>query len=421
MLPNPFSFDVCVIGGGPAGIMAALSVRHHHPSASISLIDKSHELARKLCISGAGRGNVTNTHLKDSKAAVYHGDNTFIESVFAQFGYSDILNFFQSLGVPLYEETKTGRGKLFPVIENAKTLRDILVQELQNKSVSVFTDTSVSAISHRDNLWTITAYPQNFTADFIVLASGGKTYPALGSDGSCYPLAQTLGHHVILPVPSAVPLVSKNPLSHFLQGEKLFMNVTAYIHDEPKTSSQGDVLFTNYGFSGPAIFDCSHPISLRINRQQQTDTQIHLSFFPKMTRADIKTEITKRKITHPTYPVATMLWGLLNEKVAGAVCAVCAFPKEKQAEDLSDEDMETLTTVLTDYSAPIIGTRGWNEAEFTAGGIETKEIHPSSLESRLAPHLFFAGELLDVDGPVGGFNLSWAWASGWVAGKLGTL
>lgn len=415
---DPSFFDVIIIGGGPAGMMAALSVKKHHPDFSVAILDKTFELGRKFLTSGAGRGNLTNVNLEHGPQGYFYGDQAFIQSVFSQFGYTDIMQFFQELGVPTYEEKKTSRGKIFPNIDNAKTVRDMLVDVLKEKEVAIFCNENISSLSKKETIWRVKTNNKELTSQCIILSAGGKTYPALGADGSGYALAETLGHTVVFPVVTAVSLVSKNLLSHLLQGEKMVMQVTSVIGSQNKTTAVGDVMFTQYGFSGPAIFDVSHDISIRIHRESMHDVHVTLSFLPNITKKDARVLIQKRLETHSTFPVAHSLWGLFTEKTAGALCAASGLPKELLAKDISPTQFEKLCRVLTECTFDVTDTRSWNEGEFTAGGIDTDEINIKTLESKKAKGLFFAGEILNVHGQVGGFNLSWAWSTGWVAGKI---
>ncbi len=412
------TFDVLIIGGGPAGIMAALSVKKHHPDYSVAIVDKTHELGRKFLTSGAGRGNLTNVHLEHGPNGFFHGDQVFIASVFSQYGYTEIMKFFEDVGIPTYEEKKTSRGKIFPVIDHAKTIRDMLVDVLVEKHIEIFCNVHIGSISKSGAVLMLKTDAGIFTGTTCILTAGGKTYPSLGADGSGYDLAAECGHTIIAPVVTAVPVVSKNILSHFMQGEKMIVQATSVIGGKDGASAVGDVMFTQYGFSGPAIFDISHDISVRINREGKRDVAVRLSFFPDMSREDVTTLMRTRLETHRTLPVAHALWGLFTQKAAGALCAASALPKERLSSDLTPIEFDSLMHVLTAFTSDVSDTRGWNEGEFTAGGVDTNEVDASTLESKKIPGLYFAGEILNVDGQVGGFNLSWAWSTGWVAGKL---
>lgn len=415
---QPLVFDVIIIGGGAAGIMAALSVNKHHPEYSVAILDRTFELGRKFLTSGAGRGNLTNVNLENGPDGFFHGDQAFIRSVFSQYGYAETMQFFEELGVPTYEEKKTSRGKIFPVIDNAKTVRDMLVDVLTEQNVTIVCNTEITNMERTAAGWKTHTKTGEYTSRFVILSAGGKTYPALGADGSGYDLAGRLGHTIVLPVVSAVPVVSKNLLSHLLQGEKMVMQATSIVAGVEKTTAVGDVMFTQYGFSGPAIFDISHDFSIRINREGKRDTEVQLSFFPNKTPDEVDEIMTRRFLRHANLPVAHALWGLFTEKTSGALCAAAHLTKERLSCDLSKEEKEALLQVLTSFTAPVTDTRGWNEGEFTSGGVDTSEVNPKTLESKKAPGLFLAGEILNVDGQVGGFNLSWAWSTGWVAGKL---
>jgi predicted Rossmann fold flavoprotein len=412
-------YDVVIIGGGPAGMMAAISAKTHHPHASVVILDRTFEIGRKFLTAGAGRGNLTNINLQNGSNGHYFGDQTKIQEIFSQYGYADIMKFFTELGVPTYEEKKTGKGKIFPVIDHAKTIRDMMVDSLREKGIEVKCSTAVTSISQSKEIWHIATDHGQYDAKNVIISAGGKTYPALGSDGTGYELAKSVGHTIIDPVPSAVPVVCKNMLSHFLQGEKAEMRATSIIAGTDVTTAVGDVMFTQYGFSGPAILDVSRDFSIRVNREGKTDCRIRLSFFPSATPKEVHDELVKRWSQHPTYPVANTLWGLVTEKVAGAVCAVSRIAKETVSSNLTDTEKQAILETLTSFESDISGTRGWNEAEFTAGGVDLSEIDSKSMQSKIRPHLYFAGEVLDVDGQVGGFNLSWAWATGWIAGILG--
>lgn len=395
-------------------MMAAFSARKHHKDATICIIDRTFELGRKLLVSGAGRGNLTNIHVCADNVSHFYGNPELIREVFSQFSGKQIISFFEEHGILLYEEQKTGKGKLFPIIDNAKTVRDILVDDMRHIGVDIHVETEVSMMSYEKNRWNIQTNKGTIVATDCVLACGGTTYPSLGANGSGYALAKSVGHTIVEPIPSAVPLVSKNLLSHFLQGEKVNME----LQTDDGDTAVGDVLFTQYGISGSAVFDISRNISIKIHREQQSDIPVYLSFFSGKSKTEISKMIERRFAVYTDRLVSRSLWGLVTTKVANAICAAAHIEKDTVVQALTDEEKNRLMQTLTHYEVRISGTRGWNEAEFTFGGVSTEDIDVHTLASKKASHLYMAGELLDVDGDIGGYNLSWAWASGWVAGKL---
>jgi len=406
------TYDICIIGGGAAGMMAAFSAREHHKDASIVIVDHTFELGRKILVAGAGRGNLTNANVEDDDYVHFHGNPNVIKEIFSQYNGKKIQTFFENLGVPLYEEQKTGRGKIFPIVDNAKTVRDILVDELQKQHIEILTSTEVTGISQKEHGWNISTDKDDILSQSLILACGGMTYPSLGSNGLGYILARSIGHTIVEPVPSAVPLVTKSVLCHFLQGERITMEVSTKEH-----TYVGDVLFTQYGISGTAIFDISRDISIQLNRQHTHSVPLYLSFFPLVGKNEVLEIVEKRLLRDPHQSVARSLWGLFTVKVANALCAAANIQKETTASTLTQEEKMNLVSTLTRYELTITGTRGWNEAEFTSGGVAMDEVDTRTLASKKVPHLYIAGELLDIDGDVGGYNLSWAWASGWVAGQ----
>lgn len=421
-------FDTITIGGGAAGMMAAISAKRSNPDQTVALVDRTFALGRKILVCGAGRCNITNVNLADSPTQRYYGaDSRFIKAVFDQFGYQDIVNFFNELGVELYEEKKTNIGKVFPVTNQAQSIRDMLEDEIMRLGVKIILDTDVQSIKRSDGGFTLYTSSsstdksneiQELTTKRLILSAGGKTYPALGSNGSGYTLAETLGHKIVTPVPSALPLVAKNKLSHLLQGNKVESEVTAMIDGKSVRTSTDEVMFTKYGLSGPAILNISREISIHINREQKNKAEVVLNFLPGKTHQEVGELLEIRWAKRPKQTVLKSLYGLFSTKVAQAIAQVTGIDAKKTSEQLNDGEINQLIDNLTKYRIKIEATRGWNEAEFTAGGVDTSEIDPKTLESKLVPNLYLCGEILNVDGDVGGYNLSWAWASGSVAGKL---
>jgi predicted Rossmann fold flavoprotein len=422
-------YDVIIIGGGAAGIMAAISAKKHHPDYSVAILDRTFALGRKILVAGAGRCNVTNINLDKSAESRYYGaSHDFVKSVFEQFTYDQIVEFFDELGIELYVERKTQIGKLFPVTDQAKTVTNLLEDELNRLGVEIFLNTEVSSVQRQGEDFVLKAKKiennvpvggdLTFTSEYLVLSAGGKTYPALGSNGSGYILAESLGHRIIGPVPSALPLVGKNPISQEANGTKMEIEVTSIIDGKEVKTTADDVMFTQYGLSGPAILNVSREISIQLNRYNKGSILVRLNFFPGKTEGETLTMLKDRWIRRPNQSVEMSLNGLLAPKLPPVLLKILHIPANKHVSQLTEKEQESLARLLSNYKVAITETRGWNEAEFTAGGVDTLEVKTGTLESSKVPHLYFAGEILDVDGDVGGFNLSWAWSSGFVVGRL---
>lgn len=424
------NYDLVIIGGGAAGIMSAISCKKHHPECKVAIIDRTFALGRKILVAGAGRCNITNINLDSSAENRYYGaEKDFIKSIFTQFNYQDIVEFFNELGIELYLERKTNIGKLFPITDQAKTITSLLEDELNRLKVDIFLNNDCEKITKLSNeKFEIISQPieQNqpkgekvkFESRYLIISAGGKTYPALGSNGSGYTLAQSLGHNIIGPVPSALPLEGKNPLSHELQGVKFEIEVTSFINREKIKTTSDDVMFTQYGLSGPAILNISREISIHINREGKNQAEVMLNFFPNKNINEVKDLLQRRWNKRPDQSIEKSLFGLFPNKISSAILNISSINKEKQVKTVTSEEMQNLLTNLTSYRIQITGTKGWNEAEFTAGGVDASQLYSTTLESKLCKNLYFCGEIMDVDGDVGGFNLSWAWSSGFVAGSL---
>lgn len=382
--------DIAIIGGGAAGIMAAISAKKHHPNARVAIFDQTFALGRKILISGAGRCNLMNSNLEKSPEKYYNCDNhDFVKKVFEQFGCSATMKFFQEeLGLELTGDKKTNVGKVYPKTNEAKTVVTLLTDYLENLGVEIILNSKCHDV-------------KSIQADKIILACGGKTYPALGSDGTGFSMAAALGHHIISAVPAAVPLVAKNVLSQEAQGVKMEAEITV-----GKNKEVGDVLFTKYGLSGSAVLSISRDVSIALNRDKKDGVKVSLNFFPGKTEAAVKKILTQRFKKRPEQTVLKNLIGLLPERVIIGILKISG-----------SNDIDLLCKTLTNLEMAVTDTRGWNEAEFTAGGVNVNEVKTGTLESKLIKNLYFCGEILDVDGPIGGYNLSWAWSSGWVAGK----
>jgi len=390
-------YDVIVVGGGAAGIMAAITAKHR--GASVLVCEKMPKIGKKLLITGAGRCNLLNETLD---ASFYNpGSQALVHSILSQFGKEDILGFFKELGLATYADET---GRIFPVTNQAASVLKVLEMELERLKVTIDLGCEIKNIHVVKNGFEVCAKTgEKETCCKVVLCAGGKSYPALGADGNGYALAAAFGHKLLEPVPSTVALLAKDPCCHFLQGQKVRAEATSCIEGKRIRTVSGELLFTQYGLSGTAILDVSDEISIAMNRKHIKNVSVIVDLVPFMSEPALAEELSRRfekGVTH-----ANLLEGLLTHKF------FLAFRGEVQNADAS-----SIAHLLKNKEFKVIGTRGWNEAEFTAGGILAEEVNPLTLESKLQKGLYFAGEVLDVQGRRGGYNLAWAWASGAVAG-----
>lgn len=391
-------YSTVVIGGGAAGICAAISKGRR--GESVIICEKMPQLGKKILASGNGRCNLLNDDL--SEINYNPAAREFVKSVFAKFGKSEILEFFKSLGLEVYSQ----EGRIFPITNQAASVLKVLDMELKRLSVPIEYNFNCSGISFTKNGILVSSKEgKTIECRKVIITGGGKSYPALGSDGSMYAIARQLGHTIIEPVPSAVPLVVKDSLCHFLQGQRIFASARNVIEGKEGDAVRGGLLFTKYGLSGTCILDVSEAISIEMSRHNKTDVFVAVDMVPFMDEEQLKNELNKRR--KAKFPVEDMLVGILPNKFGVALKNI-----------LETKDVNVIVHSLKNNRFKVTGTRGWNEAEFTSGGINVNEVHHGTLESRLKKGVYFAGEVLDVNGKCGGYNLGWAWASGFVAGQI---
>ncbi len=389
-------FDVAVIGGGASGILAAISAKR--AGKSVVICEKNPRLGKKLLVSGSGRCNLANEDLTE---AHYNPDaRLLVKSIFTQFGIKEIDRFFSQIGLKLYSQN----GRIFPVTNQAASVLKLLEMELARQEVILELGFEAVKIAHSKKGFVVSAKNnRSLSCDKLIISVGGKAYPALGSEGGGYNLAKQLGHSIIEPVPSAVPLEVKDKICHILQGQKISAKAWSVIDEVKNPQVEGDVLFTKYGLSGTAILDVSQEISLALNRLKRGEVFVCLDLIPFMAKDALEKELYKR--VEENIADEDILVGILPNKFAVAF------------KDLfSVRDIEKAVSELKNKKFKVTATRGWNEAEFALGGVKVSEVKEPTLESKIVPGLYLAGEILDVTGKRGGYNLAWAWASGFIAG-----
>jgi len=389
-------FDIAVIGGGASGIIAAISAKR--AGKDIVICEKMPRLGKKILISGAGRCNILNQDLSESH---YNSEaRELVRSVFSRFGRHAIERFFNELGLRLCSDEK----RIFPVTNQAASVLKVLELELKRLDIPVEFDFEVNNITGTAGSFIVKSKGnKGVSCASVIITGGGKAYPNLGSDGGCYNLANSFGHKIIEPVPSAVPLLAKDRFCHLLQGQKIQCIAKSIIGNKIKKEARGELLFTKYGLSGTAILDISEDISIAVNRLKKKGAAVSIDMAPFIKESELKEEVENR--IKKGFAVEDLMIGILPNKFS------LVF-----RELFKGAGVEKIVKMVKDKRFDIIGAKGWNEAEFTAGGIDAKEVNEATLESKFKKGVYFAGEILDVNGERGGYNLAWAWASGYVSG-----
>lgn len=387
-----------IIGAGAAGITAAISAKRK--GDSVVICERMPKIGKKILASGNGRCNLLNDQLSES---FYNKPSReLVRSIFKKYGKDEMLVFFKGLGLETYSEG----GRIFPVTNQSSSVLKVLEMELARLAVPVELNFTVDNVKYSNGKFLIKERSgKSIVCEKLIIAGGGKSYPALGSDGSCYALAMQLGHKVVAPVPAGVPLVVKDRMCHLLQGQKISAKIKAIVDGKTVCESTGDLLFTKYGLSGTAIIDVSEEISAAINRDKKGQVFVSVDMVPFMNTDILEDEIAGR-VERGVIP-EELIAGILPNKFGPALKEV-----------LAKDDTEDIVMSLKNRLFKVLDTRGWNEAEFTCGGVDVEQVDESTLRSRLVDGLYFAGEILDVCGRRGGYNLAWAWASGLAVGEV---
>ncbi len=401
--------DLAIVGAGAAGLMAAIQAARRAPGVRILVLDGARALGAKILVAGGGRCNVT--HFEVSAGDFSGASRNAIAKVLRELPVPATIQFFREIGVELKREPT---GKLFPVTDKARTVLEALLRAARESGVELVYPRRVTAIARPAQGFTLSGEWGEVAARRVILAAGGQALPKSGSDGSGYALARALGHSTTATIfPSLVPLVV--PEDHWLRtvpGISLPARVEVRSQQQRRLATfRGDLLCTHFGLSGPLVLDASrHYLAAR---QQDPRSRFVVAFLPDETSASLTRElgeVGRRSL-------GRWLAGKLPERLADALIASAGLDPAGNALRLKREERQALLRSLLEQEIPITGDRGFVHAEATAGGIPLGELRLETMESRLCPGLHLCGEILDVDGRIGGFNFQWAWASGTVAGR----
>jgi predicted Rossmann fold flavoprotein len=396
-----------IVGGGAAGMLAALAASA--AGAQVMICERNRSLGRKLALTGKGRCNLTNACSVEECINNFPGNGRFLYSALHNFSPGHCREFFTELGVPL----KVERGRrVFPVSDKSADIIEALRRRLQRQEVEIRYETRVLDLwAENGRIKGVKLAGENLAADSVIVATGGLSYPATGSTGDGYAWARRLGHSLIATRPSLVPLETAEAWSWTLSGLTLRnVKVTAWRQDRELGSEFGEMLFTHWGVSGPLILSLSRLFSADNPGELSIDLKPALS--PEQLEARLQRDLLKFSRKH----FANCLHELLPAALIPVVIDLCGIPGDKPANQVTKKERQALAGILRHLPLTITSLRPMSEAVITAGGVSTKEIDPKTMASKLIKGLYFAGEIIDIDGYTGGYNLQAAFATGWTAG-----
>ena len=398
--------EIAVIGGGASGMMAAITARKF--GKEVVILERKDRILKKVLITGNGRCNITNVNADISN---YFGKNiSSVKNILNSFNPQDTMDFFNGLGIVCNEEN---RGKVYPLSGQASSVVDALRFEAERLGIKIETEFYVRKIEKDGFKFKIYSEDRKkIEAGRVILAAGGQSYPELGSNGSGFELAKELGHSVTRLSPSIVQLKTEKNQVKGLQGIKTDVAVTAYGDNKKICTYDGELLFTDYGISGNVVFNISFVMPLYKN------VEFEIDFMEKFDYNELYEILKERKKMMSHLTMENYFNGMINKKLGQFLSKVSGIEKlSKPVKDLNDSEIRKLCTVLKKHRIKILDTTGFKNAQVTAGGVSLDEVNPETLESKIVKGLYFSGEVLDVYGECGGFNLQWAWASGYIAGK----
>lgn len=395
-----------IVGAGPAGIMAALEAGRL--GAHVSLFDTNEVVGRKLVVTGNGRCNISNAHTAAGRYTC--SDRTFLEKAFSLCGHEETIARLRALGIPTYA---TSDGWCYPLSNSAATVAETLAAMLDLAGVNVCLKTKITDIraANGEFILTVGGGPHTQTVDRVIAASGGKAYPALGSKGTLFPVLETLGHTIFPIHPALVPITANVKQIHKLQGVRLDVGLALLEKGSVLEKTVGNMMFTQSGFSGPAPMNLSHLVS---TRPPGDDLTLSIDLLPHH-RPQLDDLIAGMRSA--PVPLRVILGSVLPPKIASTAIPMAGLPADVCLAGLSKSDLGRVLHLLTHLDAKVTGTRGFRFAQVSIGGVSVAEVNPRTMESRIVSGLHFAGEVLDVVGPCGGYNLQFAWTSGALAGR----
>ena len=402
---------IAIIGAGAAGIMAGITAKRLNKNIQIDLFDANKGIGKKILASGNGRCNISNSSITSKN---YIGENPdFVNFALKEFDFKAFEKFCKSIGLLLDVKESC---KVYPLSNEAKSVTNLLEMALNELGVNIYLESFVRDIEKIDEKFNIKLDETEYKGyDKVLISNGLGAAPQLNANESGLDFASKFGHSYNLTYPSLVGLKTDNTYNGKLQGVKKECNVSLFVNNNLEQEIFGDVLFTSYGVSGFAILDISQLAVLNLSSYQ--DVKIAINFFPKINKNDLADQIQSLLKTVPNQRVVDILTGMVSNKIAPVLLEICKINLDTKSLDLNAKQIKAIAYQLNSWKMKIIDTQGFGHAEASGGGVRTIEVDNRTYESKLVKNLYFAGEVLDIVGNRGGFNLHFAWASGFIAGK----
>jgi len=406
---------VVIIGGGASGMMAAISCKKHNPNYEVIILEKNFKLGRKVLATGNGRCNILNNNLDPKRFHTNSKINSdyFIESIFNQFGEDDINNFFQEQNLGLRTEND---GRIFPRVNQSLAVVKSLEYELEKLGVNIEYNFNVREIKKETDNFIVTNSIDNseIISDFLIIATGGLSYKDLGSSGDGYVFAKNFGHKITEFFPSITTLKINNKIIKKISGVRQEAIVRVIVDYKNIKEYFEELLFTDYGVSGSVILQISRFAIEGLLQNKKVEISIQFTN-EEITKEQVEKVIRRQILISKGKKIKSVLLWFLNTVL---IDSLFMGLENKLCENITEKDIKEIVEILTNTRFTISGYKEWEQAQITSGGINLEDINEKTLESKLVNNLYFCGEVIDIDGDCGGFNLSWAWSSGFVAGQL---
>lgn len=402
---------ITVIGGGASGMMAAITAASL--GNRVVLLEHRDRIGKKILSTGNGRCNFTNIH---QEPICYHSRNPFFPwEIIRRFSAQDTVSFFLQLGV----YSKNRNGYLYPNSDQASSVLDALRMELKRLKTEIRTDVHCREIIPGKKGFRILTDGETYRSDRVILCAGSKAAPSTGSDGSGYDLAKKLGHTIIPVLPALVQLKCEGTFFKQIAGVRANGTVAVYADGECLARDTGEIQLTGYGISGIPVFQVSRYAAESLYEKKHVEAV--LDFMPDFAEEQLYSFFKARAALRPDKTAEEFLIGMFHRKLSDLWVRISGIPRGKRAGELTEDEIRALCTLIKQFRITVTGTNSFDHAQVCCGGVDTSEVNPKTLESRYVPGLYFAGEILDVDGMCGGYNLQWAWSSGRIAAESASV